>query len=61
MSVSIVMMLWPDSYLDLRSVDFLWFGLGQGIIMLFQNAYQAKRNYVRKTLGKAKQIDVDST
>jgi hypothetical protein len=33
----------------------------QGLVMLFQNNYQRKRLYVRKTLGKARAIDVDSS
>jgi hypothetical protein len=40
---------------------FDWFGLVQGAIMLFQNMYQKKRNYVRRTLGKAVLTDVYST
>ena len=62
MLVSLLMLLFPNDYImGHRLWEMLWFGLLQGGVMLFQNSYQKKRLYVRKTLGKAKSIDVDST
>jgi hypothetical protein len=56
------MLLWPNSYtVKHRMKEMLWFALAQGLVMLFQNNYQKKRLYVRKTLGKAKAIDVDTS
>jgi hypothetical protein len=62
LSLSLLAMIFPNPYVlgRFRS-DFLWFALLQGTIMYMQNAYQKKRLYVRKTLGKAKAIDVDSS
>lgn len=61
MLISLIMLLWPNPYLTSdRIQEMLWFGLVQGLVMLFQNNYQKKRLYVRKTLGKAKAIDTDS-
>jgi len=62
MLIALVMLLWPNAYLiQQRMAQMLAFGLIQGLVMLFQNSYQKKRLYVRKTLGKAKAIDVDSS
>jgi len=41
--------------------ELLVFAVLQGFLMVLQNSYQARRSYVRKTLGKAQQIDVDSS
>lgn len=61
LSMALLMLLFPeDCILDFQR-EFCWFAVFQGIVMLLQNAYQAKRSYVRKSLGKAKEIDVDST
>jgi hypothetical protein len=62
MLIALIMLLWPNPYLVTgRLTEMLGFGLVQGLVMLFQNNYQKKRLYVRKTLGKAKAIDVDSS
>jgi len=62
MFLSALMLLWPSAYmLHARRLELLVFGLLQGLIMLFQNNYQKRRLYVRKTLGKAKAIDVESS
>ena len=62
MLIALIMLLWPNPYLvTARLAEMLWFGLVQGLVMLFQNNYQKKRLYVRKTLGKAKAIDIDSS
>lgn len=60
--ISVVMLLYPSDWLKIdRKNEFLWFGLLQGVIMLIQNRYQQRRSYVRKTLGKATQVDVDTS
>jgi hypothetical protein len=62
MFLSALMLLWPSTYMMReRRTELLAFGLLQGLTMLFQNNYQKRRLYVRKTLGKAKAIDVESS
>jgi protein-tyrosine-phosphatase len=61
MTINILMVIYPNQFLYDNSTWFLSFALFQGLIMAVQNNYQSKRNYVRKTLGKAKQFDVDSS
>lgn len=62
MLISVMMLLFPNEYIiRTRIVEMLWFGLTQGLVMMFQNNYQKKRLYTRKALGKAKAIDIDST
>jgi len=62
MFVCVLMLLWPSAYLlKERRIELLSFGLLQGVVMLFQNIYQKRRLYVRKTLGKARAIDVESS
>lgn len=55
------LLLWPpgDDFQRDRGTPYLLFALAQGIIMFLTNRYQSKRAYVRKSLGKAKEIDVD--
>lgn len=59
--ISLIMLVWPSESLLLRSTELLYFGLFQGLVMLAQNIYQKRRSYVRKSLGKAKQVDVDTS
>ena len=63
MLLALIMLLWPNPLLlsETRLAEMMAFGLVQGLVMLFQNNYQKKRLYVRKTLGKARAIDVDSS
>ncbi len=41
--------------------EFLLFTLGQGMVMALQNRYQSTRHYVRKCLGHASDVDVESS
>jgi hypothetical protein len=49
-----------SSALQTKFVRFFGFCIFQGAVMLVQMWYQTNRNYVRKSVGKAKQIDVDA-
>ena len=60
-TITACMLLFPTQYMMYRLPLFYQFGLVQGLVMIAQNWYQAKRGYVRKSLGKAATIDVDST
>jgi hypothetical protein len=59
MLVAVVTLLWPSgaSY-DLFIQQFLVFLALQGVIMILQNNYQNARHYVRRSLGKASDLDV---
>ena len=60
--ITLLILLYPDDFYNpLRHTRLMLFGLAQGAVMLCQFLYQSKRAYVRKTLGKAKSIDVDAT
>ncbi len=59
--IGVIMLLYPHPLIDRHITYFLYFAFVQGLVMFFQNLYQSKRIYVRKSLGKAKAIDVDST
>ena len=39
----------------------LMFALGQGIVMFVQQNYQSRRVYALKTLGKVKELALDSS
>ena len=61
-SITLLILLYPDDFCHPnRHTRLMLFGLAQGAVMLCQYLYQAKRSYVRKTLGKARSIDVDTT
>ena len=59
--ITLPLLLWPDDFISHRYQRTMLFGVIQGAVMLAQYLYQSKRAYVRKTLGKAKSIDVDAT
>ena len=59
--ISLLLLLYPNQFIAARHTRLMLFGLVQGGVMTLQYLYQAKRGYVRKSLGKAKQIDVDAT
>ena len=60
--ITLLILLYPDDFLHPpRYTRLMMFGLAQGAVMACQLLYQSKRSYVRKTLGKAKSIDVDAT
>ena len=60
--ITLLILLYPLDFLDPpRHTRLMIFGLAQGAVMACQFLYQSKRAYVRKTLGKAKSIDVDAT
>jgi len=50
-----------ETFISERYRAMQWFALSQGLIMLAQNWYTAKRKYVRVAIGKAKPIDVDAS
>ena len=60
-ALTFILLLWPDDFISHRYHRLMLFGVIQGAVMLCQYFYQSKRSYVRKTLGKAKSIDVDAT
>ena len=60
-ALTLPLLLWPDDFISHRYRRLMLFGVIQGAVMLCQYLYQSKRSYVRKTLGKAKSIDVDAT
>ena len=60
-ALTFFLLLWPDDFISHRYHRLMLFGVIQGAVMLCQFLYQSKRSYVRKTLGKAKSIDVDAT
>jgi len=49
-----------DDFFHRKATLFLAFAAGQGVVMFVQNKYQAKRSYVRASLGKAQQHDPTS-
>jgi hypothetical protein len=59
--ISLLLLLYPAHFLASRHTRLMLFGLVQGGVMTLQYLYQSKRSYVRKSLGKAKAIDVDAT
>ena len=59
--ISLLLLLYPAQFLAERHTRLMLFGLVQGGVMTLQYLYQSKRSYVRKSLGKAKAIDVDAT
>ena len=58
MFIAVVTLLLPRDRYASTIAPFMWFLLFQGVIMVVQNRYQGKRHYVRRSLGKAKDIDV---
>lgn len=63
MLIAVVCLLWPPSSTSYRLFlpQLLSFLALQGLIMMLQNNYQKARHYVRRSLGKAQDIDVASS
>lgn len=60
MLATLVILIFPRSVQDAWA-RFLWFALAQGFVMMVSNRYQANRHYARRALGKAKEVDVETT
>jgi hypothetical protein len=61
-AICTILLVWPDADITaLKKRQFLLFAAVQGGVMFFQNIYQKRRNYVRRSLGQASQVDVESS